>query len=78
VKRIEVYDEEALVGFADPAGQTEADVTWVPLAVGARALRVTAEDDEAHVGVVVDATPMPLLFYEPETTWLGTFVRRPR
>ena len=75
-KRIEVHDGEALVGFAEPGGQTETDVTWVPLAAGARALRVTADGDETDIGVVVDATAVPLLYYEPETTWLGTFVRR--
>ncbi len=58
-------------------------VDWVPLAAGPRALRVTANARnnathiaEAHVGVEVVEDSTPVLMYEPEATWLGTFVRR--
>jgi hypothetical protein len=46
--------------------------TVAPLAEG----RAGEPDDSADIGVEVETDPIPLLFYEPEATWLGTFVRR--
>jgi hypothetical protein len=60
-------------------------VEWAPIAVGLRRLRVrvttsdterTLEDNTADVGVDVRSEPVAILMYEPEATWLGTFVRR--
>ena len=76
VKQIQVFDGSALVGSADPAGKTTVDVTWVPVSAGARALRVVADDEVVHVGARVEDTPTAVMFYEPQATWLGTFVRR--
>jgi hypothetical protein len=76
VQRVDVFDGKTLVGSAEPNGETIVDVPWVPLAEGARALHVVAGDESADVGVVVDGAPVPVLFYEPQATWMGTFVRR--
>jgi hypothetical protein len=60
-------------------------VEWVPLAAGLRHLRVrvattdtesTLADNTVDVGVDVRSEPVTILMYEPEATWLGTFVRR--
>jgi hypothetical protein len=74
--RIDVYDGDTLVGSARPAEQTAVDVEWIPLAAGPRALRVVADDDAVHSGVMVEAGPADVFYYEPQATWLGTFVRR--
>jgi hypothetical protein len=76
VARVDVLDGDVLVGSAEPGESLEVDVTWVPLAGGARALRVVAGDDVEDVGVVVETAPAPVFVYEPEPTWSGTFVRR--
>jgi hypothetical protein len=57
---------------------------WAPLAMGVRDIRVVANDtggeatlldNERHVSVdIIDRSH--LLFYEPQPTWNGTFVRR--
>lgn len=70
-------------GTADAVRETVA-VEWVPLGAGPRRLRIvvaasgdaTRIDDEAETVVNVSALPVPIVFYEPETTWMGTFVRR--
>jgi hypothetical protein len=74
--RIDVYDGETLIGSERPAAETAIDVEWVPVAAGPRVLRVVADDDAADVGVMVEAAAAEVLFYEPQATWLGTFVRR--
>jgi hypothetical protein len=73
---------------ASPDGSpvdAEVAVEWAPIAVGLRALRVrvttpdterTVEDNTADLGVDVRSEPVVILMYEPEATWLGTFVRR--
>jgi len=71
---------------SDSAGSAEATVPieWVPVAGGPRRLRVVAmvagpsvrSKSEADVGVVVQTARTPVFMYEPEATWLGTFVRR--
>lgn len=76
VQRIDVFDGDTLVGSASPQNETAVDLQWVPVAVGARALRIVADGEVAHVGVIVESTPAQVLFYEPQATWLGTFVRR--
>ena len=76
VARIDVLDGDVLVGSAEPGDSLDVEVTWVPLAAGARALRVVAGDDVADVGVVVEAAAAEVFVYELEPTWLGTFVRR--
>jgi hypothetical protein len=76
VARVDVFDGDVLVGSASPNGQTAVDVGWIPLAPGARSLRIVADSDVADTGVIVDAAPAVVLFYEPQTSWLGTFVRR--
>ena len=76
VTRIEIFDGTTLVGAADVNQQTTLDVPWLPVAPGARALRVEAGGERADVGVVVAETPARVLMYEPQATWLGTFVRR--
>ena len=56
----------------------------MPLAAGPRRLRVVARapdadaraDVEAETVVNVGASPVPIVLYEPEATWTGTFVRR--
>ncbi|HUE84504.1 MAG TPA: hypothetical protein VMO26_00350 [Vicinamibacterales bacterium] len=74
--RIDVLDGDVLVGSVEPGDALDVAITWVPLAEGARALRVVAQDDVADVGVIVDGSPVPVFVYEPEPTWAGTFVRR--
>lgn len=76
VTRIDIMDGETLVGSVTPGDRLRVDVPWVPAAAGARVLQVSADGDVANIGVVVDAQVAPVLFYEPEATWLGTFVRR--
>lgn len=60
-------------------------VEWVPLAPGPRRLHVAVSpmdneathlDNDADVGVEVRNDPTSLVFFEPEATWMGTFVRR--
>ena len=75
-KRVEVFDDDVRVGYAEPSDAKVVDVRWTPIAQGARALRVNVAGERADVGVVVTNDPVPVLFYEPETTWAGTFVRR--
>jgi hypothetical protein len=91
--RIDVIDEDIVVGSAEHqwtpasgAGEDAAvDVSWVPLAAGARRLRIAvsvidgeaaAIDNVADVGAVVRPEPIPVLIYEPEAAWSGTFIRR--
>jgi hypothetical protein len=76
VGRVDVLDGDVLVGSVEPGASLDVDVPWVPLGAGARALRVVAESDVEDVGVVVEATPAEVFVYEPEPTWMGTFVRR--
>ena len=76
VPRIDIFDGDTLVGSTEPKDSTTVDVPWVPLAEGARVLRVVADNDVADVGLMVSAAPVDVLFYEPQVTWLGTFVRR--
>jgi hypothetical protein len=74
--RVDIFDGEVLVGSAEPGEALDVTMTWVPLAEGARSLQVVADDDAVDVGVIVEASPVPLFVYEPEPTWMGTFVRR--
>ena len=74
--RVEAFDGDTLVGAADAKQGVNVDLFWVPLDEGVRRLRVVAADDVRDIAVEVDANRVPILFYEPETTWLGTFVRR--
>jgi hypothetical protein len=76
VTRLEVFDGDVVVGSAETGESLNVDVAWVPLAHGARALRVVAGDDSVDVGVIVDTAPAAVFVYEPEPTWMGTFVRR--
>ena len=90
--RLQVFDGGVLVGRADadvpgsatdtqPFRQFAVPLEWAPVAAGPRRLRVVAQAPQgvemvAEFGVEVSAEPLPALFYEPEATWLGTFVRR--
>lgn len=74
--RVEILDGAVPVGSAESKDGGELDVPWVPIDEGARALRVKADADVVDVAVVVDGTPAPIGFFEPEATWFGTFVRR--
>jgi hypothetical protein len=74
-RQIQIFDGDLVVGSAEPSS-TPAEISWVPIADGARVLRVVADDEAADVGVVVTPSPVTVLFYEPQATWLGTFVRR--
>ena len=83
---ISAFDEGMLVGERDTKESEEpVALDWVPLTGGARRLRVVASvregdrlvtRDSADVAIDVDTAKWPLLMYEPEPTWLGTFVRR--
>lgn len=75
-ERVEIFDGDMLVARHDTQGATSASVTWMPVAAGPRALRVRAGGDEAVVAVDVSATPLPVYVYEPQASWLATFVRR--
>jgi hypothetical protein len=75
VSRFDVFDGESIVGTAAPQS-SPAEVAWVPVRTGARALRVFADGEAAQTAVIVDADPAAVVFYEPQATWLGTFVRR--
>jgi hypothetical protein len=90
--RIEVADDGSLVGSAEHewgSSPVSADavvsVPWVPLAEGVRRLRVTASgpqsertllDNVADAGAIVGRGAAPIVIYEPEATWTGTFARR--
>ena len=74
--RVEVFDDGLLVGLAEDVQGGIADVPWTPVTAGPRRLRVVADGDEADVGVRVSDERAAILFYEPETSWTGTFVRR--
>jgi hypothetical protein len=87
--RVEVFDGDVLVGATDVGAVKEAvsvspaisqgrdvNVAWVPIESGARRLTIRAAAAEAQVGVIVSDVATPVLFYEPEATWLGTFIRR--
>jgi hypothetical protein len=76
VMRVEVLDGDVVVGSAEPGDALDVDIAWLPLAEGARALGIVAGDDRVDIGVVVDRSPAPVFVYEPEPTWMGTFVRR--
>ena len=76
VARIDILDGDTVVGSVAPQDRLSVDVPWVPIASGARALRVVADGEFADVGIIVESGVVPVLFYEPEATWLGTFVRR--
>jgi hypothetical protein len=76
IERVEIFDGPTMVGAVETDNTMEVEVPWVPISDGARALRVVAGAAHADVGVVVSSTPVPVLFYEPQATWLGTFVRR--
>ena len=83
---IQAFDQDMLVGERETtASNAPVALDWVPLTSGPRKLRVVAGErageqlishDHADVGVDVDTEPLPVLMYEPEPTWLGTFVRR--
>ena len=71
-------------GAVQPVAAT-VNVEWVPLAPGPRRLRVvpttrdeagTSVGDEAETVAGVSESRLPILLYEPATTWMGTFVRR--
>lgn len=70
-----VTDDGVEIGRAGPDGE-QRDVEWVPLSDGVRALRIAAGEDRVDLGVRVVSEPVAVVFHEPETTWLGTFVRR--
>jgi hypothetical protein len=74
-QRIQVLDGEVLIGEAVPEGNA-TDVPFVPVGDGARPLRVVADNETADVGVRVIAEKAAVLYYEPQATWLGSFVRR--
>jgi len=76
VARVDVFDGDVLIGSESPGEALDVDVTWVPLGEGARALKVVAGGDAVDVGVTVEAAPTAVVVYEPEPTWMGTFVRR--
>ena len=76
VPRVEVFDGDVVVGATEPGDALNVWVPWVPLDEGVRLLRVAADGDEEYVGVNVDASAADVLVYEPEPTWIGTFVRR--
>jgi hypothetical protein len=80
---------EATHTWRETAAVDEVDesitVSWVPLASGPRRIRVvvsaleneeTLADNQADLVVDVRVEPTAVLMYEPEATWLGTFVRR--
>ena len=83
---IRVLDEGMLVGERDATTSSgPIAVDWTPIATGSRRLRVVVaeregtqevERDSTDVGVQIDTEKSSLLLYEPEPTWLGTFVRR--
>ena len=83
---IQAFDQDMLVGERETtASNAPVALDWVPLTSGARKLRVVAGErageqlishDHADVGVEVDTERLPVLMYEPEPSWLGTFVRR--
>jgi hypothetical protein len=84
---VRVFDGAALVGQTRLEGSdsevSSARIEWIPVAEGARRLSIRAgaahtgeTDDEAEIGVEVTSKPFSIVMYEPEATWLGTFVRR--
>jgi len=90
--RIDVSDGGVLVGSAKQVWTKDllerdsvVPITWLPLAEGVRPLRVTVSevageqtlvDNAADVEAQVAADRTAVLFYEPEPSWMGTFVRR--
>jgi hypothetical protein len=80
VESAEPEDRTASVTDGVSRGTIVIPVEWTPIAAGPRRLRVQVERGaaaaSAEVGVDVDIDPTPVLMYEPQATWLGTFVRR--
>jgi hypothetical protein len=74
--RVELFDGSVLLGAADARAGRSAQIDWVPLAPGARRLRLVAGDESVDVAVLVTPGPVSIAMVEPEPTWLGTFVRR--
>ena len=84
---VRVFDGAVLVGHTRLEGSagevSSARIEWIPVAEGARRLSIRAgaadtgeTDDEVEIGVEVSSKPLSIVMYEPETTWLGAFVRR--
>jgi hypothetical protein len=84
---VRVFDGAVLVGQTRLEGSggkvSSARIEWIPVTEGARRLSIRAgaadtgeTDDEAEIGVEVSSKPFSIVVYEPEATWLGTFVRR--
>ncbi|HXG90295.1 MAG TPA: hypothetical protein VNJ02_18365 [Vicinamibacterales bacterium] len=84
---VRVVDDGVVVGetrheWSGASTSAIVPVEWSPLAAGARRLRITVidggggEGDAADLGVMVHAERSRVLIYEPQATWLGTFVRR--
>jgi hypothetical protein len=90
--RIDVSDGGVHVGSAKQVWTKDllerdivVPVTWLPLAEGIRHLRVsvsemtgeqTLADNTADVAAQVTADRTAVLLYEPEPSWMGTFIRR--
>ena len=84
---VRVFDGPVLVGQTRLEGSagdvSSARIEWIPVTDGARRLSIRARaadtgetEDEAQIGVNVSREPFSIVMYEPEATWLGTFVRR--
>jgi hypothetical protein len=86
---ISVRDGHIVVGGAAIEWQDDAthtvDISWWPLAAGARTLRVEAAgvpgeavafDNAVDVGVDIDGTAFPVLVFDARPSWSSTFVRR--
>lgn len=84
VDRVEVRDAGAgaIVGPIDGPGQQQRfepgaiTARWIPLRPGARRLRIIAGGRAVDTGVIVEASRLPVVMYEPAPSWIGTFVRR--
>lgn len=84
---VQILDDAIAVGEAshqwiagDPAVRA-LDVHWVPVAAGIRRLHVVATSGDGvvshgEIAVEVEDQPAPVLLYEPQSGWMGTFVRR--
>jgi hypothetical protein len=86
---VRILDGAAVVGAATHRwpedGTASIEVSWWPIAAGARAIRIeavpadgetTVIDNLLEVGVAVAANPSRVLVFDARPSWHSTFVRR--
>lgn len=86
---VRIYDGASVVGSAIHKWNKETSATvnvaWLPLAAGARTVRIeavpfdgerTTVDNHIDAGVAVGAAPAAVLVFDARPSWNSTFIRR--